>query len=588
MKIFLYALLLFETTAFAQTLPSNRKVDWSVAGYRDSFPNPANVFNMVTAFGAIGDSATDNAIIIQTAIDSLHGQRGVLYFPPGKYLVSAQLNLRDSVILRGASSDSTMILFNMNGNIGNGFYIGGSETTVFTSVTGGAVFGSNYIVVNDTAGYTAGCYAELIEDNGSWDTQPAVWANNSVGQILKITTISADTLFFDSPLRISYDSILLPRVQRINPITEVGIECMRIFRNDTATSTNYNVWFNFAANCWVRGVESSASVGSHIEIDASSNITVTGCYIHHSYNYDGVSTHGYGITLFKHAGQCLITNNIMQHLRHSFSLQTGANGNVISYNYSLDPNRSEFPSNYGADISLHGHFPYANLFEGNIVQNIGIDQTHGPSGPLNTFLRNRAELYGLIMTTGSVESDSQNFVGNEIPNTGPFMGNYMLYGSGNFEYANNVRGVITPAGATTLNDTSYYLTSPPPFWSGPFPTIGMPNLLSSGSIPARERYLSGVYLAACVDSLILSTDKLDERIFSCYPNPATDLIHIRTDNNLNGRVFLKDLNCKIILDEKFLNGTCDLKIPEFISNGIYLMQIITDRSGKTMKMVVTR
>src|SRR5205085_4353518 len=99
-------------------------------------------------------------------------------------------------------------------------------------------------------------------------------------------------------------------------------------------------------------------------------------------------------------------------------------------------------------------------------------------GPLNTFFRNRIELYGLVMTSGTMQSDSQNFVGNEIPNTGAFMGMYTLYGAGHFEYGNNVRGVITPTGTTNLPDTSYYLSSQPSFWNiaSPFPSIGEPNV----------------------------------------------------------------------------------------------------------------
>ena len=154
---------------------------------------------------------------------------------------------------------------------------------------------------------------------------------------------------------------------------KVGIKLLNISREDSVhAGFCINIYFNYAVNCWIRGIESSKSIGSHIEADASSNIEITGSYIHHCFEYDGTSTHGYGITLFNHTGQCKVENNIMRHLRHSFSMQCGANGNVIAYNYSLEPNRSEFPANYGADISMHGHYTFANLFESNIVQNLQI------------------------------------------------------------------------------------------------------------------------------------------------------------------------------------------------------------------------
>ena len=418
MKIILTLFLPFILfTAVSQTIPASRIADWSHAGYPGSIPSPSIILNVMN-FGAVGDGINDDANSIRSAIDSLHGTRGVVYFPAGNYLVGSTIDLPDSVILRGESSDSSKIIFNFNGAVGNGFNITGSVSGVFTTIISGVDRGSNSIVVTDPSTFAAGDFAELIENNGTWDTDPVFWADNSVGQILHLTQVSGDTLFFDSPLRINYDTTLNVRIQKIIPAVEIGIECLQISRADNvAAGVCYNINFNYAANCWIRGLESNVSVGSHIEIDASTNISIRGCYVHHSYLYDGVSTHGYGITLFAHTGQCRIENNIMQHLRHSFSLQTGANGNVIAYNYSIDPNRSEFPSNYGADISLHGHYPFSNLFEGNIVQNIMLDQTHGPNGPFNTFFRNRAELYGILMTSGTIQNDSMNFVGNEVTNT---------------------------------------------------------------------------------------------------------------------------------------------------------------------------
>jgi len=89
-------------------------------------------------------------------------------------------------------------------------------------------------------------------------------------------------------------------------------------------------------------------------------------------------------------------------------LQSGANGNVISYNYSLNPNQSDSPPANGAgDLVLHGNYPFANLFEGNICQNVMIDASHGINGPYNTFFRNRVQLYGIIMSP-SPATDSMN------------------------------------------------------------------------------------------------------------------------------------------------------------------------------------
>ena len=282
----------------------------------------------------------------------------------------------------------------------------------------------------------------------------------------------------------------------------------------------------------------------------------------------------------------------MKHLRHSFSFQAGANGNVNAYNYSLDPNRSEFPSDFGADISMHGHFAYSNLFEGNIVQNIQIDQTWGPSGPLNTFFRNRAELYGILMTSGTVQSDSLNFVGNEVTNSGLFMGNYTLTGSGHFEFGNNIKGTITPSGTTPLPDSSYYLDSLPTFWtSSLFPTIGIPNAIGSGTNAAKERYMSGINLATCENTINTNIqDQNEVDGITVYPNPFTNELNIRwTSSNQSTLKFeLIDLQGRVI-EMKTENSRPGINNFAFQSlklcKGIYFLKITGRTTREIVKMI---
>tara|TARA_B110000091_G_scaffold188339_1_gene210108 strand:- start:126 stop:455 length:330 start_codon:yes stop_codon:yes gene_type:complete len=96
-------------------------------------------------------------------------------------------------------------------------------------------------------------------------------------------------------------------------------------------------------------------------------------------------------------------------------LQSGANGNVFAYNYSLNPFWTSTPSNSAGDMVLHGNFPYANLFKENIYRNIVVDNSHTPNGSYNTFLRNRAEGFGIFFSSSNCPD--QNFIRNDIPNT---------------------------------------------------------------------------------------------------------------------------------------------------------------------------
>ena len=151
---------------------------------------------------------------------------------------------------------------------------------------------------------------------------------------------------------------------------------------------------------------------------------------------------------------------------------------------------------------LHGNYAYANLFEGNTVQHIVIDDSHGINGPNNTFFRNRAELYGIYMNSNPA-SDGQNFIGNEITNNGLLMGNYILSGSNHFEYGNNKLGTVIPSGTNILYDSSLYLGLVPAYYQNnpPWPPIGLPNLISSYTIEAQENYDQGEFTKCSEDSI---------------------------------------------------------------------------------------
>ena len=577
---------------FAQVIPADRLTNWSNAGYPDSIPDPTVVLDVMN-YGAVADGVTDDYLAISSAISALNGTRGVVYFPAGTYAIHSSFYLPDSVILRGAGADSTHLLFDFSGATANAINISGSVSANAVSVISGAEKGSLSILVDDASTYSAGDYVELEQLNGSWDTQPVSWAEYSVGQILHLSSVSGDTLFFDAPLRISYDTSLQTHVRKMSTAHEVGIECLKISRADSVhVGVCFNIYYNYAVNCWVQGVESAKSIGSHIEMDASSNISISGCYIHHCFEYDGTSTHGYGITLFKHTGQCLVENNILRHLRHCYSLQCGSNGNVIAYNYSLEPNRSEFPANYGADISMHGHFTFANLFESNIVQNLQIDQTWGPTGPYNTFFRNRVELYGILMSSGTVESDSQSFVGNEVTNTGAFLGNYSLTGSGHFEYGNNVRGTTTPAGTSGLTDSSYYLSSQPTFWQGTstWPSIGYPNSSGAGSIPARDRFINGTEFTVCRQEIIngISSTEFSETEFFIFPNPVNNELNFSLSESIKEKVLVQivDLCGKVIFASIQNLSSGQNKIIDFnLQPGIYFLCITTSSHSLNQRFI---
>ena len=217
-------------------------------------------------------------------------------------------------------------------------------------------------------------------------------------------------------------------------------------------------------------------------------------------------------------------------------LQAGANGNVVSYNYSVNPywDQPGFPNNAAGDLVLHGNYPYANLLEGNIVQNIVIDDSHGAQGPMNTFFRNRAEGYGLIMGSDPAPT-AQNLIGNEISND---LSLFLIYGSDHFLFGNNIQGDIEPAGTQFLDDASYYMDSIPVYFQIPdaWPAIGVPHDLGTVINEAFARYQEKAY-TACTNAdfappvQALTTDIdfiIPEDSFELYPNPSKGQLFFRS------------------------------------------------------------
>jgi len=549
------------------------RVDWSGAGYSGVIPNPSLIIN-VKDFGAFGDSVHDDYAAIMKAINSSKLLR-VIYFPAANYLIKSSIQLPSNIVLRGDGVLSNLIFDLSNSKQKDAIRIVSNQTNSFIPIDSGYAKGSSALSLLNTSAFTVNNYAEIQEENGSWDTNPATWAKYCVGQIVAVTAVNKNSITINPALRINYAANLLPQIRMIKAKQNIGIECLQVTRIDAVLNGKYgsDVEFAYAVNCWISGVEFNKSQGAHITMKSSKNITVSGCYFHDAFTYDGTGTSGYGILMIQHNSDCKVENSVFKHLRHAMVVKQGANGNVFAYNYSFDEYRSEFPNNGGADMLVHGHFAFANLFEGNICQTIMIDNTWGPAGPYNTFLRNRAELYGIAISSNSYPSNNQSIIGNEVTNT--LNGHYSIYGN-QFTYDNNILGKIQPSNTTNLSDTSYYLKSKPYFWNinSTWPSIGGSNILNSGSIPAKERYYfgskttceKGTTFASVKATHLSNVDELD---FMVSPNPSTNQFNFLNKSKHEVYVTITDSYGRVVYVAKAtLNQS--LRFGANLSPGIYI------------------
>jgi hypothetical protein len=458
----------------------------------------------VRDFGATGNGKINDYPAVDSAISSLKEVGGVIFFPEGTYLIKSPLNIPSGVVLRGEFPKRSLLIFDF---VGDAIKIFGKNVNTWTPLILPSDIHSDRISVSNPNLFSVGGYAVIRQANDpSWNIKDR-WAEYSAGQIINITDIKGNILFLERPLRHNYSLKRNPEIGPFIPNERSGVENLKIERRISGTNrerdNKHTIHFYCASNGWVKGVHSYKAFGSHVAITNSTKVEVAGCFFDDACEYDTGGSGG-GVRVQSRSGECLIENNIFRRLRHSILLQSGANGNVFGYNYSCETRSSSHPS-FAGDISLHGNYPYANLFEGNIVEHIWIDRSHrGRNGPFNTFFRNRAEKCGFNMSDR--KADNQNIIGNEL-----FGGNilskmavgngYRLAGKGHFTYGNNtIAGGLQPAKTKDLTDYSYYLNSnpeeipeKPKWWTIPdaFPVIGPPHPLKPiKNNPARARYIA--------------------------------------------------------------------------------------------------
>lgn len=494
MQINYRSLLFMITTVIssimdAQTIDQSRRTDWTQTGVEGEVPCWSNVVNFLSN-GGVADGATDNTAALQNLMNTYAGTNTVIYLDAGEYRFNSYLSIPRAghLVIRGAGADQTKLYFN-NADMGfkGDFEITGGYGESEGIVTQDVQKGDFTIEVGDASNYAIGDWLEIEKDNDAtkmytspdWDVD---WAAKSVGQILRIMAINGNTITVNRELRSDYELSLNPVVRKIVMTEYVGFE--NFYIENLVDGDHYQFHFKRTSNTWVRGVHGHMTSKMYVYVSSSIYNEVIGCYFYDSFRHDG-GGHGYGVVHGHHVSDCLTENNVFRRLRHSLMSKQGANGNVMAYNYSFEYH-ADF-SSVPTDISLHGHWPHMNLYEGNIMNRCGSGDFWGPSGPGNTFFRNRFVLADIYMHDASHD---QNVVGNEMVAESLLIDPSV---DGTFVHGNNNLGTITwddNAGKYNVSN-SYYLSSKPSWWgSSAWPSIGPEFDLGSGSNPAFDRVVN--------------------------------------------------------------------------------------------------
>ena len=486
-KVLFYLLTYF---LFAQTIQADTisftPFAWYKAGVQTDIPQFNSVINFIQV-GGKADGITDQSTLLNHLIRQVEPGT-CIFFPKGTYLFKQKILIdRDSLILRG-EGPATQFIFEQTTSTPL-IHIKGIKESVSYLLNEQVHLQQTYLISKEANHFNPGDWIYLHDiDTGLVNNS---WAENKTGQILSIQHLSGDTLYLNEEVRRVYPFNQEPQITKLFPVKFVGIEEISIVREDNSSAQVPHILFENGVNCWVLGIESYLSIFAHISIESSTHVSIKNNYLHHAFEYGGGGK-GYGIVLQFGTGDCLIENNIFKHLRHSILLQAGANGNVVSYNFSTEPYWDEpgLPSNSAGDMVLHGNYPYSNLFEGNFLQNLVIDESHGMNGPHNTFFRNAIQGYGFFMIDTLV--NFTQIIGNDITQTDFPFGNFIVNERTNYVQANRVKSNFSTDSLVTL---SLYLCQKPLWWNAlNWPDIGIPFEFAEASIPAKKRFDENQYL----------------------------------------------------------------------------------------------
>jgi hypothetical protein len=541
-------------------VPADGRTTWA-PGVTTGIPARGTVCATVQA-ATYGNGAAESSAGIQAALAACPPGQTV-QLSAGTFLVNDYILINKAVTLRGAGPTATT-LRKTNGAVQGSYMAEEYEPVVIigparwssldtastVNLSTDGVNGSHAITVTSAAGFAAGQFVFLDEDDYStatWIALPnrngapttvKIWASDRVvfakhdppepgddpfpaslvwfsrsgrpiNEIKEIAAVSGNTITFTTPLHAAYPTAKLAQVTRwTGPhLKGAGLEDLTV-----SGGSDSNVRFEAAAYSWVKNVESTAWLGEGVILNGSFRVEVRDSYVHdcvHPYPGGGC----YGIGLAWASSEALIENNIVLGVNKVMAAKSAGAGSVVGYNY-MD---NAFIGNYlgWIEVGINGSHmvgPHHILFEGNQSHNYDSDDTHGSSFAMTIF---RNHLVGRRRDYPNVDNIRaaglmhgswwHSFIGNvlgepgataNIWNLGYTPKNWQqaadpkvlatMLRDGNFDYVTS--SVKWDRPPQTLPASLYLSAKPAFFGSHPWPWVDPMGSTKLAVLPARERY----------------------------------------------------------------------------------------------------
>ena len=571
------AVLIFSIAFFTRVwsqIPAERLYSW--ANYT-SIEDTTQWSNIPTVdFATFPSSGTDddklNAIWNQWGSDSIQ-----IYFSSGDYFFENTIVLGNWCRLIGDGPAESRLHFNP---VTSRDFIrsSGSRTSDTLQLQGLTVGDNSFSLPSAPNWFTPGIELYVIDNDIALVT--SAWATGTSGQLIRIDSISGSTAYFSPSIRRNFQGTTV--LHRLEMVERPALAQLELINHDSASMQTSNIEFTYVRHAQVSCVTSRMSNFAHLSMNycRGGSISRNAFLDAHSHGGGG---RGYGVVLQYASGDVAVFENYFDHLRHSILLQAGANGNAVLYNYSSNPfwTETSLPDDSPGELVLHGNYPYVNLFEGNLVNNIVVDDSHGVNGPDNVFFRNRASGYGIFMNF-LPPSDSQIYVGNVVDPGVPPLGLYFLNGSGHFTYGNATSSGIMPAGTGSPVDASLFFDSAPDYYSitNQWPLVDP--ITTPGTIVSNlpSALVNGSSTGSCLDFLSVSdADEAVTETLTIWPNPTSNVLRVSGDGSY-------DINTSLAIFNSF--GQCiwrgcladfPLNVAHWTS-GVYYLQLGNARGAK--------
>lgn len=498
MKLILLTILIlvFNSLIISQTkskIPRERIIDWSKVGLVGGIPEQ-NMQSIIEVNNYVKNDTTFDEAIVKAIEQATVNNISVIFFSAGVYKFSKPIFLKSNIVLVGEGAKKTKLVFNLKNKEGNCISISGKEIKKVKYADGINAKTNRLNLELPLNSFLQSNILEVYQGKTEWGKSSSGKEKQyQKGQVVEIKKTNGKTVLLNRPIRLTYkkrDKWNEPiYIRLIKGVENCGLENLEVIREDTPPKNGGNIIsFQYAYNCWLSGVKSSMGANNHVSVGHSANIEIRGSVFSKTFDTGG-GGNGYGIVVGGNTSDCLFEDNIFEELRHAMIIASGANGNVFGYNASF--NKPIFNIDE-ASISVHGHYPYMNLFEGNYVEYINVDYVWGENGENNTFLRNyvyHTGLFGLFRSQElNVErgTNKTNIIGN--------LAYVSAHGRDNFILKNMPKEDLT--NSMFLEAFSFYYKKKPKFIPNniSWPCFGLKTSATgetiSNTIPAVERFYS--------------------------------------------------------------------------------------------------